>query len=147
MHKNQTGITLLETLLTIAILFIVGVLIWSTYHQGIKFSNQAISKNQIQQEANLVITNLTMIHQTSTEYTIESDNSCTFTIVATKKTGTEVYKAENSSLCLKASYSDPVRVDPLTTNNIFPINLTISDKNDSSNYIVVEIILSRLKNY
>ena len=59
--KNQRGITLIELLLTISIISFVGVLIWSVFFQGTEYSNTAITNNQMQQEANIIMTKITKI--------------------------------------------------------------------------------------
>ncbi|MDR7077910.1 prepilin-type N-terminal cleavage/methylation domain-containing protein [Neobacillus niacini] len=74
MKRGNHGLTLIEVLATLTILSIVGVIIWSVFFQGYKFSKESISKNFMIQETNILITNLKRIHQTSENYRIENDD-------------------------------------------------------------------------
>ena len=98
---NQRGITLIELLATLAILSIVSILIWSIFFQGTNYSNKAMTKNQMQQEANIIITNLTKIHQTSDSYDIDSSKTCSFTVNDNDKGLTEVFEHSQLSISVK----------------------------------------------
>ena len=71
--REEHGITLVEVLATLVILSIVGIGMWSAFFQGFEYSNKTISENLMIQEANILITNLTKIHQKTEEYEIEND--------------------------------------------------------------------------
>ncbi|MCM3692242.1 type II secretion system protein [Neobacillus niacini] len=83
MKKDERGLTLIEVIVTLAILSIVSVIIWSVFFQGYKHSQKSISKNSIIQETNLLVTNLKKVHQTSDQYVIDISTNCK--IVVTPK--------------------------------------------------------------
>lgn len=141
MKHNERGFTLIELLAAILILSIIGIIIWNVFIQGNKYNQTAISKNMLQQEANLVVTDLTKIHQTSSTYTISS-TGCQISVSYTRNDGTTSSEVLNSSnICYSSSFTGTV--DP----NVTDINLTItlSDKEKPSNKFDVDTILYRLK--
>jgi prepilin-type N-terminal cleavage/methylation domain-containing protein len=81
--NDERGLTLIEVIVTLVILSIVGVIIWSVFFQGYKQSQKSISKNSIIQETNLLVTNLKKIHLTSDQYDIDISTNCK--IVVTQK--------------------------------------------------------------
>ncbi len=148
MYKNEKGLTLLEVLVTLVILSFIGVLIWSVFNSGIKFSNKEISKNQMQQEANIILTTLTKIHQTATSYSINSNASCSVTVNANFSHSSEVYNFENQKLCINITHNNASDdFDPIYHNNLVTFYITISEKNNRKNEISIEGVLSRLKDF
>lgn len=148
MTKSERGITLIELLAAITILSFIGIIIWNAFFQGYQFSKKAISKNFMIQESNIVITNLTRIHQKSKQYTItNTDSNCEITISYIDKNGanqTEVYN--NPQICLTFEMKNGVTnpVVPTTTNNV-TLKLTASDKKNNSNKVLIDTILYRYK--
>ncbi|MEB2302764.1 prepilin-type N-terminal cleavage/methylation domain-containing protein [Lysinibacillus xylanilyticus] len=140
--KNERGLTLVEVLATFIIFTFVFILVWSIFFQGTNYSKKAVSKNQMLQEANVIITSLNSIHKRSTEYTVTSTN-CSFSIQYTAKgaTKTEVFK--NSQMCIELDniYTNPI--EPKTTN--VAIKLIIKEKEHPTNKVKIETLLSRLK--
>lgn len=131
-RHSQYGLSLVELLATLAILSIIGVLVWGVFFQGTEYSNKAFTKNQMQQEANIIVAKLTKIHQThkpvsgNESYEILSTDG-KITIKYNDKAGnrkTEVI--ENSH----HSYStDSVTVNPEIENEI---SLTVTIKDDKT---------------
>jgi prepilin-type N-terminal cleavage/methylation domain-containing protein len=139
--RKQDGLTLIELLITLAILSFTGSIVWSVFFQGINFSQTSISKNTIQQETNLIITNLKKIHQTSKEYTI-NNGTCTITVNATKAdSSTQTYVFDHPSLCFQLDYTGLVQPD----NEDVKLTITTSEKNDTNNKLEIKTILFRLK--
>ena len=112
--KNQRGITLIELLLTISIISFVGVLIWSVFFQGTEYSNTAITNNQMQQEANIIMTKITKIHQTSDSYEINSPDACSLTIKDNVNGTTEIFEHSQFCISVKKDISNPI--NPNITN-------------------------------
>lgn len=140
--KNQRGITLIELLLSISILSFVGVLIWSVFFQGTEYSNTAIAKNQMQQEANIIMTKITRIHQTSNSYEIQSPDECSLTIKDNDTGTTETI--DNNEFCIRITKD---RQNPINPNNTdVGLELTLYNKTDSNNSVKIETLLNRLKN-
>lgn len=141
MNQKQCGLTFIELLATITVLSIIGIIIWNVFIQGNKYSQTSISKNMLQQEANLVITNLTKIHQTSAQYEIIS-SSCQISVSITKKDGTTTSQVFDSpTICYSTNFSGIV--DP--SQDDINLTITLSDKKNSSNHLDVDTVLYRLK--
>jgi prepilin-type N-terminal cleavage/methylation domain-containing protein len=140
--RTQRGITLIELLVTLAILSVIGTIIWSIFFQGYNFSQKSVTKNRLQQEANLVIVNLTKIHQTSLVYTI-SNSDCKITVNYTIKLDyskqSQVFAG--SGLCYTTDVTGSF--DPNQNDN--DIKVTVYDQNDRTNQAEVDTFLYRLK--
>jgi Tfp pilus assembly protein PilE len=158
--RTQRGITLVEVLSVLTILSLIGTIIWSVFFQGLSFSKKAETKNMLQQEANLITTNLTKIHQTSTKYEIENTTDTN----NHKSEGCKIIKVsytknkENSNMPPfdqtltpfdKAGicYSTDVKrvVEPLGSDNTLNILVKVWDQNDPSNFVQINAFLYRLK--
>lgn len=157
--SNEHGVTIIELLTAITILAIVGAIIWGAYSQGMNFSKNEITKNEMQQEANIIISQLTRIHQTTQSYRIVS-SECTISVTYTEKNKPDVNQTttfENSKLCLRAE--ENLDKDNNNTNQITehvlikgnpefrdtPLSIMVIDKNNSNNYLQFETLLYRLK--
>lgn len=142
--KNERGLTLVEVLATFIIFTFVFILVWSIFFQGTNYSKKAVSKNQMQQEANVIISSLNSIHKRSTEYTVISkSNSCSFSIQYTDKDGAKTEVFENSQMCIELANSFTKPVNPKTTN--VEIDLIIKEKDHPNNKVTINTLLSRLK--
>lgn len=150
-HK-QNGLTLIEVLITLAILSFIGILIWGIFFQGTKYSNKSVIKNQMQQEANFIITKITNIHQTSESYILDSSN-CKIAVTYKKKDSeTQIEIFENNNLCYYIDQSpenesdddfEPiVEIDPDILKDVW---IRVEERNDPSNKISVEAYFFRLK--
>jgi prepilin-type N-terminal cleavage/methylation domain-containing protein len=143
MIRTQRGITLIELLVTLTILSLFGVIIWSVFFQGYKFSQNSISKNTLQQEANILITSLKKTHQTSKEYVINS-SSCQVTVNVTKQdNSTQNYVFKNKDLCISLSQNG--LIEPKDKDSSLEINIKIYEINNPNNNFEINTILYRLK--
>lgn len=141
MVRNQRGLTLIELLATLSILSFIGVIIWNVFFQGYHYSQKAINKNMLQQEANIVITRLTKIHQISKEYELITAG-CQITVNYTNQDNTQQSEIfEHSKFCYSTNFSG--LVDPNADD--IKLKIFISDKNDPNNRAEVDTILYRLK--
>lgn len=66
--RNQKGISLVELLAAVTILFIVSAIIYSVYFSFNKNYEHISTKNSIDQEANLILATVKQYHQTHKEY-------------------------------------------------------------------------------
>lgn len=98
LKQNQNGLSLIELLATIAIVSIIGGIIWSVFFQGVKYSNNAVTINQMQQEANIITTRLKEIHLTSDKYSIVSNNGIITVLFDDKYGASQEVVFENSNL-------------------------------------------------
>ncbi|WNS74472.1 prepilin-type N-terminal cleavage/methylation domain-containing protein [Bacillus sp. DTU_2020_1000418_1_SI_GHA_SEK_038] len=140
LKQNQNGLTLIELLAIISILSIVGVIIWSVFFQGVKYSNNAVTRNQMQQEANIITTKLKEIHLTSEKYSIVSNNGIIAVTYDDKNGTSQEVIFENSNLEF-SSTSINNRI-PKETDTRF--TLIVTDK-DSGNSHSITTLLYRLK--
>ncbi|MDQ6599833.1 prepilin-type N-terminal cleavage/methylation domain-containing protein [Bacillus salipaludis] len=147
MERDERGLTLIEVLASITILSILGVIIWNVFLQGYKLSQRAVSKNSMIQETNLVITNLTRIHQKSTQYTLSNTGAnCEITINYTKMDGTtqtEIYN--NPQICFNFDITNSVTMPVNPKQNDVSLKITSSDKKNPSNNITINTMLYRIK--
>lgn len=135
--KNNQGLTLIEMLATITILFIIGGMVYAMLFQ--MFSNFNTSENRItaRQEANLIIAHLTMIHQTSDKFEIEYESENFFKTTAddddsnTMMLGHKNYQYELRVASQTLSETNPITID-LTdeANKELKIDLTLSNEHD-----------------
>lgn len=135
LKKNERGLTLIELLLSLSIATIVGILIWNVFFQGFNYSNKAMTKNQMQQEANIIISSLTKYHRTVDSYEISSSN-CKISI-----SGNSIEIYEHPQLCFKTSRTGTIQ--PKVEDVLLTIN--VSDKNAPENDVEIGTVLSRLK--
>lgn len=137
--NNERGLTLVEVLATVIILSIISILAWSIFFQGTEYSKKAVSKNQMQQEANVIIASLNSIHKRSIEYSATSKD-CILSVQYTTKSTTKTEVFENSQMCIEAN---DFTISPKTTDA--DIHLTIKEKSNPKNKIEINSLLSRLK--
>jgi hypothetical protein len=135
-------------LVTLGILSFTGIIIWSVFFQGATYTQRASTKNELHQEANIVITKLTKIHQTSDQYQI-SNTGCKLTVTINTN---QIQEINNSKYCISVRLVnidtnevlvENSLVDP--NNNDISFQLTIYDLDDNRNSIVENGILYRLK--
>lgn len=146
--RTQRGITLVELLAVLAILSLIGTLIWSVFFQGFNFSKKAETKNRIQQEANILVTNLIKIHQSSDEYKVSSSNCVATVTFSDPAKSPLIFK--DSQLCYDVQLVDPKTKNVITefvTPNTQDSELkgNIHDINDSTNKVDIDSLLYRLK--
>src|SRR5690625_2683473 len=137
--KGEKGLTLIEMMATIVILFIIGSMFYAVLTQS--FTNFHTSEEKItaRQEANLMIAHLTNIHQKSEVYTIESGTDDSFFTTETDsgkimKLGHKdyTYKLEVEGQDLKLG--GPIVVDlTLDDNKSKEIKLVLENKNNDRN--------------
>jgi Tfp pilus assembly protein PilE len=144
---DERGITLVEVLATMVLLSIIGVTVWSVFFQGYTFSQKAISKNFMHQETNLLIKNLTKIHQNAKQYEIlNTSSNCDITVKVTNKdntTRTDIFN--HSNMCFKFDIKNSA-VNPVNPNlTDVQLLLTTSDKNIANNKITIDTFLYRVK--
>lgn len=142
MKNNEQGISLVELLAALTLLAIVGLLIWSVFFQGYRFSRESITISQLQQEANRISTELQNFHRNAkSAYTLDS-RSCKIFI---QQNGEEKIELR-SRMCLAITDIEnrsTMTIDPDRENK--KIVLRVADKNYAENQVEIEIFLNRLK--
>lgn len=150
MIRNQRGLSLVELLAVLAILSFLGTIIWSVFFQGYNFSKRAVTKNMLQQDANLIVTNLTKIHQTSEQYTISTTSSITnapgcntIKVSYTNQDNSDhTLSFDKTGFCYSTDVTGTF--NPNEDNKI-NLKITIYDQEDPNNKVEVNAFLYRLK--
>ena len=137
--REEHGITLVEVLATLVILSIVGIGMWSAFFQGFEYSNKTISENLMIQEANILITNLTKIHQKTEEYEIENDGC---KIVVTINGKPQTFKHDR--LCYRTDFTKET-IKPKEYGGDLQFKVTIYEEINPKNEVSVDSILYRVK--
>lgn len=152
LKRNEDGLTLVEVIVTISILSVVSLIIWSIFFQGVNFSEKATSKNLLIQESNILISNLTRIHQTTSEYEITSTgtDNCEITIIYESSSSDQTFK--HPQMCYEFTYDiKNKKVDDPEPNKVYPdkndlsLTLTIKDKKNPNNKVTISTYLYKLK--
>ncbi|MFP5114422.1 type II secretion system protein [Bacillaceae bacterium C204] len=141
MIRNHRGLTFIELLVSIAIVSFIGIIIVSTLSQSVNYSQKSISKNFIQQEANILNTQLIKIHQKSKQYVLSNSNCEINVSITNKDDSTQTQLFTNTKLCYSINLSGIVIPGQEDKNLI----LTVSDRNDPNNSIKITTLLYRLK--
>jgi len=153
-YKNENGITLIELLAALVLFGIIAVLIWSFFFKAINFNDREVTKNQLQQEANLIVNTIQQLH---TKYTITeiTPSSTSLFIKGTKMNkNNEVEHLEERFKKEQIAYSITVKVikpsgssfqnsfeNPVTE---FELSITLSSKHDSNVKYSTKTIFSKL---
>jgi type II secretory pathway pseudopilin PulG len=139
--RKESGLTLIEVLLSLSILSLVGLVIWNTFVDGVSYSRKALSKNAIQQEAAIISMNLTKIHQNSDEYKILSSD-CIVKVLHQSEGISSTKEFSHPNLCISSNETNGVLIPSITD---FELDLTIYDTEHPSQKIKLETTLYRLK--
>lgn len=79
--KNEHGVTLMELLAAIVIFTLFAGIIWGFLFQSLKFNDAEVTKQQLQQEANLIINTIQNVHIRKVQYDIKTNSTHTALIV------------------------------------------------------------------
>lgn len=152
--KNEKGITLIELLAALVLFGIITVLIWSFFFQALNFNDREVTKNQLQQEANIIVNTIQQLHTkyTITEFTSTSsslyvkgkkmigEGEITYTEETFKKEqivyGITVRTIKPSDKTFRDSFDNPVTE--------FELSITLSSKQDPNVKYVTKTIFSKL---
>ncbi|MGR3765905.1 type II secretion system protein [Rossellomorea sp. NS-SX7] len=136
--KNQNGLTLIEVLASLAILSVIGLVLWNVLFQGLNYSKKAVSQTSMQQEANLISMELTRIHQSHSTYKIVN-TGCEIEIYESDSSPQPFKTYSHPDLCLKGTTKD---IDHSSSRDL---ELTIHDKEHSENTFNLTTTLYKLK--
>ncbi|WP_108669431.1 PilW family protein [Peribacillus acanthi] len=152
MFKGQKGLTLVEVLVSMAILSILIILTSSAMMNSLNFSKKATSQVQLQQEANYILAELTNFHETKKKYKVTMDrNPKASKITLIDQNGNTLTISDsrfNYTLTLivgsVTQLPTEFEVDQSFNNKILHIKLIVEDEMDSRNQFEVKTILSRM---
>lgn len=156
--RNQRGITIVELLATITILSVVGLLVWGIFIQGTKFSGQAMTKNELTQEINIVTSNFKNIHQNADKYSIYL-HTCSIKIEYKEDMDRGEVKFNNANICykvenIKNSVQDEIALNEGNEVHLNPrsnehhsinFDLIIEENGNPDNNVKIKVNLFRLE--
>lgn len=140
--SGQKGFTLVELLAVLLLLSMVVALVWTTVLTSMRYNLSETNKLKMQEEANLIITNLQNIHRKCDNYMIENRNGgiwmtgCKNNILRDFQINTE----ENfliSGLPLR-------EIEARTSDSTLMLDLIIGDKTTKSK-VTISTAISRYK--
>lgn len=138
MTRNQNGLTLVEVLASLAVLSVIGLLLWNVFFQGISYSKKAATHTSLQQEANQISMKLTRIHQTSPSYEIVNNN-CQLKVYNTQTDDKQLITAFSDG---KTCYTADVEEG---SGHSRELELTLSLKDAPGEKFTLHITLYKLK--
>lgn len=159
---NEKGLTLVELLAGIVILAIISLCLWSIFHNSMNHNNREVSKNQLQQEANIIINTIQNLHTKHkiTQLVVDENNS-SFTIYYSDRNQNNIIK--NSTFNKRnikyefCAFTDPdTNKKCVLSNKIFPesatevsqyfgFKLKLSSTNNENINFEVQTIFSKLE--
>lgn len=146
--KNEKGVTLVELLAAITILAVIGIIIWNVLIEGTSYSQQAMTKNQLTQEVNIVIARMQNEYQKLDEFKMTS-GGCMVS-VSTNESLIARYGDTHSKICFELYdgtnplpiFTAEPKLDGALDNKF---HLAVYEKDNTSNKIKIPFRLSRLK--
>ncbi|QFF99576.1 prepilin-type N-terminal cleavage/methylation domain-containing protein [Psychrobacillus glaciei] len=145
---NEKGITLVELLAALVLFGIIAVLIWKFFFQAIDFSDRAISKNQLQQEANLIVNTIQQLHTKSTilfitivEPDIDKFGSKIEVGYSTKENPTKVKYEYFERGNIRYKINEPISSNP---GNFFNFDISLKSEKKPSIYFDTKTTFSKL---
>ncbi|ANU11359.1 hypothetical protein A1A1_15169 [Planococcus antarcticus DSM 14505] len=131
--RNESGITLVELLAALAIVGIIVAVIVNVLSTGTTASTKTATKQQLQQEANLIVEVI------RNEY-LKSDNH-QFNLIVKEEDGVKSLFLDEESISQGYTYNyAPYTIDPKFDTNF---KMTITD--DSGQFYVIDTTFSKLR--
>lgn len=143
MVQNEKGITLIELLATLVLFGIFSTIIWAFFFQSTQANNSELTKNELQQEANLIISTLQEVHKKSSSYkVILSEDSLE---VDSDTVGTYIF--DKPDFTYEVVSSPPINssetIHPKEEN--FTITLILTSKENENIQTTIQTVFSRIK--
>jgi len=135
--RNQFGITLVEMLAAIVLFGIISILIWSFFFQTINYNDREVTKNQLQQEANLIVNTIQQLHTKNKITRITSSNSNGTLTINFDNNKKEFFDHKNILYILDIS--------PIVPSKEFKFKLTLESSTNRSIKLPIETTFSKLK--
>lgn len=131
---DQQGFTLIELLAAFVLFAIFGGIIWGFFIQSLEYNDAEVSKNQLQQETNLILSTIHQMHISSIMTSIESTGS---TLVIVSDKGEATFNKEN----VLYQINEPINLP----NKEFHLVLTLTSTENSSIQLETETTFSKLR--
>lgn len=123
---NERGITLVELLAALALFGVISLLIWNFFFQALSFNEREVTKNQLQQEANLIVNTMQQLHTKNKIKSIKEIDS-KISIISINKEGEEIpISFDNKNIKYNLITPNDEIINP---GNIFSFELTLTSEN------------------
>jgi len=145
MVQNEKGVTLIELLAAITIFGIFSTIIWAFFFQSFQANNVEMTKNSLQQEANLIINTLQEVHRNSESYLIQIDAD--FKSLEITPDSEASYLFNKSGVLYEISSTNSFESgDRIYPNNFdFPITLILTSSENNNLLIKIQTVFSKIK--
>ena len=145
MVQNEKGVTLLELLAALVIFGIFSTILWAFFFQSFQANNTEITKNSLQQEANLIINTLQEVHRKSESYLIVIDADYkSLEITPDSEVG---FLFNKSGVLYDITSTNTFESgDRIYPNNLdFPMTLILTSSDNNNLQIKIQTVFSKIK--
>lgn len=145
MVQNEKGVTLIELLSALVIFGIFSTIIWAFFFQSFQANNVEMTKNSLQQEANLIINTLQEVHRNSESYLIVIDAD--FKTLEITPDSEASYLFNKSGVLYEISSTNLFESgDRIYPNNFdFPMTLILTSSENNNLQIKIQTVFSKIK--
>lgn len=141
--KDERGFTLYELIAAISILMVASALIYGVFFGFIKNYNQISAKNNLDQEANVIIATIKQYHLKHDEYIIDY-NAATQSTQIGVKTSEQILGDARYSLQIKAGITEPESfTGEKVINSNSPISIHLILKDETGQTHEMETMIKR----
>ncbi len=145
MVQNEKGVTLIELLAALTIFGIFSTIVWAFFFQSFQANNVEMTKNSLQQEANLIINTLQEVHRNSESYLIVIDDD--FKTLEITPDSEASYLFNKSGVLYEIfstnSFESGDRIYP--NNFDFPMTLILTSSENNNLQIKIQTVFSKIK--
>ena len=145
MVQNEKGVTLIELLAALVIFGIFSTIIWAFFFQSFQANNVEMTKNSLQQEANLIINTLQEVHRNSESYLVVIDAD--FKTLEITPDSEASYLFNKSGVLYEISSTNSFKSgDRIYPNNFdFPMTLILTSSENNNLQIKIQTVFSKIK--
>jgi prepilin-type N-terminal cleavage/methylation domain-containing protein len=141
--NDQKGVTLIELLAAITLSSIVIAIAFTALFSAIKMYNNNLAQARLQQEANIILSNLNQLIEKKGEITISLSNDSQKLTIATNDS-TYTYDQNHYDITINSNKLQPGSSITLQTDTPIPILLYVQDRNLSNQQVKVTTTLERI---
>lgn len=156
-YHNESGITLLELLVTISIIALISSLLWGTLSATFKHSNRTHDHVNLRKEANLIVTKLRNMHSLENYQICYEDGNIYFDSLKNEPLASNGITIEgkldstyNRKILFLNNGSEINQTTPTACNDMLqidttkPLIVTLTLKDEENNTFEIETVIDRL---
>ncbi|CAM3941357.1 PilW family protein [Mesobacillus thioparans] len=142
--KNQNGLTLVELLAALTILFIISAVIYSIFFSYNRNYNQISQKNNLAQNANIILATIKNYHLNNDQYFINYDNDNYKLFIGESTPASKLLNEGDIKVVIEAGVTQPsVFKGEMSIITKQPLTLKLKLFNKQGQTYEVETILKR----